>query len=45
MKRIYEFPEIEIIKLHETEDVIRTSTLSNGGTTFTPSGVEIEGDF
>lgn len=45
MKRIYEFPEIEIIQLHQTDDVIRTSGLTDGGNTFTPPGVETEGDF
>ena len=45
MKRIYEFPEIEIVRLHQTDDVIRTSGLTVEGETFTPPGVETEGDF
>ena len=45
MKRIYEFPEIEIIQLHQTEDVIRTSGLNVEGETFTPPGVDAGEDF
>ena len=44
MKKAYELPEIKIEIIRWTNDII-TESLGDGGTTPTPGGVDVGGDF